>query len=192
MKKSFKPTCKIHFSYVFIYVGLVIFLIFDLRLILFGNLVAFLIAHIAQTIAFILIRIFYKVKYEIDDEYLTQYYGKEITFKIKKSDIEEVYVKKSRWFNVFYVFFSASLSLGSDPIDNIYGSNISFAFHTWETIRQPKTKSLRISLKPEDKKGSFEVSDFFSYRQSKKICKLLGKEPIMVKKATGYIKSNQI
>ena len=130
-------------------------------------------------------RILYRIKYIIDDEYLTAYQGKKIFLKIKKSDIEYVCVKKGHWYDIFlFDFFSflGVLALSLDFFSDEF-SNISFVYKKFEIKEKRKVEILRRAIRPEELKDWHETVEIFSYRQSKKICKLLGKEPIIVKKA---------
>ena len=130
-------------------------------------------------------RIFYRIKYIIDDEYLTAYQGKKVFFKIKKSDIEYVYVKKGHWYDTFTFDLTFVLIgfLGGTDISNESFSNTSFIFKEYEILFRPKTEIWRVSLNFQDRSIFMEMPELFSYRQGKKICKILGIEPIIVNKA---------
>jgi hypothetical protein len=129
-------------------------------------------------------RIFYRIKYIIDDEYLTAYQGKKIFFKIKKSDIVYVYVKKGHWYDILIFIF---MTMFEQTLFVECCSSISFMFKDCEEIITIKRDGFeRISLVPKEKSNFYEMPEYFSYNQSKKICKLLEIEPIIAKKYDHY------
>ena len=113
MKYTFKPANNLHLSfmalfYIFIVsffdIGFLITLldIFDFEYMLFC-----IILTTSPLIIHFIVRVFYPYKYMINDEYLIKYKKNKIIFKIKKSDIRYVLIKKT---NIF-IFIKFVLSL---------------------------------------------------------------------------------
>ena len=101
MKKYvFKPLDQIH-AYVLVLflcimppLGLMsLFLRHDQRW-----LITVMVMYGVEFLVFLCVRLFYSVRYVVDDSYLVKYCGKKIVFKVKKSDIKKVYIKKADGF----------------------------------------------------------------------------------------------
>ena len=179
-KKVFKALDVVHCFYWFLF--LVIFIPFDLTLIFtpfdLSLLITVLCMNGIPTLIFILVRVFYNVKYIIDERYLVKYKGKKIVFKISIQDVETVFIRKAKW----YAFFPFVLALVCGDIPK--GKSLtclSLVYQNCEIVKEEKREIKRPSLKNETYRSFFEHSEFFSLRKCKKICKKMGNDPIFVK-----------
>ena len=126
----------------------------------------------------VLVRVFYPFKYEIDREGITAYDRKSLILKLKREQIEKVYIRKEKC-NGFFWWLLELLSLFKiSP----HCTSISFCFSESEVCRQRicsiQRKRLMTSL--DFKNELCEFNELFTYRECMKICKILDIEPIFV------------
>ena len=127
---------------------------------------------IVPFLIFIVARLVYPKKYIIDTEYLTKYCGNNITFKIKKSDIKAIIIKRSKPVDYFKFLFDI---LTGYPV-NPHSCCISFLYINNETRIEEKTELIVPSLQSNTSEFN-EYTDFIPYSVCKKICALLNITP---------------
>ena len=178
-KKIFKPQDNYHalllLPWLLISLPFELVLITDYELTL---LVIVLCMNIIPTAVFVLVRSFYRIKYVVDDNYIVKFRGKKIVFKIKTEDVEAVFVKKGKWYAIFFVLLS--MLCGVEPKDKVF-TNISVVFKRCEIIRKEKGEMFGESLKPEEYDDFFEKNDVMSLRKCIRICEIIKKAPIYIK-----------
>ena len=118
-------------------------------------------------------------KYIIDDTYFTKKYRGEELFKIKKSDIEKIYVVKAKKCRIFgdiaATFIAADVSF--DPSSIL--TRVSFIFSKCEFVQyEKKQNNPKLSLRSPLDFDKIERYDTLSFRKCKQICKALNIEPI--------------
>lgn len=127
----------------------------------------------------VLVRVFYPFKYEIDRDGITVYDRKNLILKLKREQIEKVYIRKEKCTGFFgwLLEFCLSYRIGAQC------TSISFCFSESEIFRHRicsiQREKLMTSL--DFKNELCEFNDFLTYRQCMKICKILGIDPIFVK-----------
>lgn len=179
MKKyTFKPLGQIHAYVLVIFVlimppfgVILLFPPYDRQL-----LIAAAVMYGVEILTFLCVRLFYSVKYVVDDIYIVKYRGNKIAFKIKKADIKKVYIKKSRWFS----FFGFVYDLICGHFIKTHGTCISFVFARCETIKKENYEIPRMSLKQDEDKELFEVCEILSSKKCLTLCKKLSITPIFV------------
>ena len=130
-----------------------------------------LIMTILTILAHIFVRIFYHYKYIIDETYLTKYKGKKVIFKVKKSDIKIILVKKAKLSNYIKLFISL---VAHYNITSLNITNMSFLFNDCEIIQDYGDIDMkRESLKGNEYSDYKEYIEILSYRKIKKIIKKL-------------------
>ena len=136
---------------------------------------------ILTLLAYFLAYIIYPTKYVIVDGYLVKTYHREELFKIKTSDIEKIYIKKSKQ---WYVFFRTIIALGlGDPMLDLdsFLTKISFIFSKSEFVQPEENQdNPTLSLKSPLDLNKQERYETLSLRKCKKICKILKIEPIYI------------
>ena len=139
---------------------------------------AILIYDFMTVFFYILARLICRERYVIDNEYLTKYRGKKVLFKIRKSDIQQVIARRTRW----YAPISCLLALYF--VTELF-TNVSIVFKNCEILKQDQS----------DLKGDYlyhgsdcyEWREVMSYHKGKKLCKLIGIELTAYKKPTKNI-----
>ena len=129
-------------------------------------------------VLYILVRLLYPVKYEVDNNGITVRDGKRLVLKLKREQISKIFIQKERWGGFFKFLFELINSRTIYP----HCTSISFCFSESEVCRQRicsiQRKRLMTSL--DFKNELCEFNELFTYRECMKICRILGIEPIFV------------
>lgn len=177
-KYSFKPLDNIHFFYLLL--GLAVLIFFDVVLIVVPfELSIFMVImslNCIPVIGFVLARVFYNVRYEIEGDVLSKYRGRELVFQIKKEDIEEIYIKKAKAIDFFGFSYQAILG----PFTKPYGTRISIAYYNCGITKQETQEIPRGSLVQDNYKRVNELCEIMSYARSLKLCKMLDISPVFI------------
>ncbi len=181
MSFSTKPL-KIMHSY-FIIMFLPILIPFNMGLLFEPNLQDYpwqtlLVMDTIAVTAYILMRVCCSTRYEIDENGIVGYDGKRVILKLKREEIEKIYIQKGKWYDLILWLLHA-FNGNLTPC----GTFISFCFVECEICRERATHVQRKKLKaPEDYYRPLkEYPELFTYSQCKKICKILNIKPIYVK-----------
>ncbi len=178
-KYIFKPLDNIFLCYLFPF--LLFFLPVDIAL--FGPhfeiniLLIVLITNTVSISVYLLARLIYPIRYEVDSASIVKYRYKKVIFKIQISDIEAIFIKKGKWYSFFPSILCAAL--GGMP-DDTKMTNLSIVFKKCDILKAEKREFIGLSLKQEGYKDHFEMNEVLSLRKCRKICKKTGHKPIFV------------
>ena len=152
------------------------------------DIVLFMIAVIYYSVVllvFFLIRLFNFKRYEIDEEYIRKYDDTSIVFKLKRTDLLKVYVKRAPWYDYWFFLYDI---LSGGILTWTHGTRISFVFKKCEVLaRSDKEKSLPTemplpSLKHKyDEKNLSEYVCSMTYAEAMRLCKILNIVPEILK-----------
>lgn len=131
---------------------------------------------IVPVIALIIVRIACPYTYVIDEQYITKFKGKKVLFKIQKTDLKALIIKKARVFD--YLRFLVSLityNLSSSCV-----TSIAFVFQKCEVLEDySKVEFKRESLKKDLYPNDFEYVEIISYKNIKKLERVLGMKGVI-------------
>lgn len=176
MKYKFKPLKNVHLN--FLRMFLVIMLPAEIGLIQINNEVFDLPLFVASlTITIVVIatyfafRLFYPCVYVVSQGYVTKYKGKNVLFRIKIADIKKLIIKKANFFDYYKYAFSSMINSGFTT--TAYLTTVSFVYDNCETFVEQK--NLEIERLPLTENGeNKEYIEIMSYRQAKKLAKIIG------------------
>lgn len=140
------------------------------------SVILFSVFCILPLAVFILARVLYRYKYVVDGDKLVKYKGKEIVFKIKKQDINRIYIRKcgiKGYFDFIASYgdtaFCTAISLTYDDCD------ISIP-QTYDPFYNLKRESFKL----EDDVSLHEYVELISYARALKLCRILNIKPTVV------------
>ena len=182
-KLVFKPLDNVQFHYFLLAMLAVLIpniaLITDFANSDLGFRISMLIINSIIVFAFVLAKIIFWEKYVVDDIYITKYVKKRIVFRIKIKDVEKIFVRKEKGYEVLAIAVVSMLLADPTPFEEKL-TNTSIAFKRCEIIKEQKHRVLN-SIKPDGYNELFEWCDCYSLRKAKKLCKRLGITPTYVK-----------
>ena len=178
MKKCFKPLDNI-FVFHWLYWVILVFPL-DLAMLLLDFektiTITVLVANLSITLAVGISRLIYRDHYEITDDYMIKYHGKNVVFKVKRGEIKQVLIKKASW----YAPFSHAWAIWAGPLDKPHGSSISFVYESCDIRVEQKVDIPRAPLNPNKNKNLQEHVEICSLRRCKEICNYLKMSPVFI------------
>ena len=142
------------------------------------NIVLFMAAAIYYTVVllvFFFIRLFYLERYEVDEEYIKKYIGTRILFKLKRTDLLKVYIKRAPWYDYWFYLYDI---LSGGILTWTHGTCVSFVFKECEVSEQLDKEMPLPSLKHKyDEKYLSEYVDTLTFREASHLCGILNIVP---------------
>ena len=175
----FKPLDNFHLH--FLCVSLFVFIPFDICLFIapfeVSLLITVLLMNFIPILVYTFIRFFYNIRYVVDDAYVIKYRKNKVVLKIRRDDLDEIYIQKGgmKFFGQFFISIIFNTGF-SKP----FCTTMSFTFRNYDVIAAYNNVEIpRPSIK--DDSSMFEYVEILSYRRCMRLCKYLNIEPIVKK-----------